>query len=392
MRVLFVSSGLGLGGAERQIVMLSKQLVDRGHAVAIYTLNRETTRADELADSAVALAVDQKRMRLDLGVVRRLRRYVATWKPDLVHGFLYDGDVYARLAGLGTGVPVLNSERSDDYRLSRIQRLGYRLTARLVDGVVANSHAGAAYAARHHRLPAGRVHVVWNGIDTAEIDERLSSGARPACEIWPGQDLKRACLVGAIRWEKDYLLALRVAARLVRLDPSWRFICVGDQRPLSKDDYKMQVVAERDRLGLERFVEFVGHRRDVPEIIGSSDVLLVTSVYEGFPNVVLEAMACGTPVASTNYSDVRRILPMSWQVVDSRDELELADVVRRCHEFRSELARAQRRWVEEHATVAASADALLSVYARYARTTAGRQCAWKETSGPPSRSGVGRHE
>jgi len=368
MRILFVVSGLGLGGAERQIVLLSRELVDRGHAVAIYTLNRETPRADELAGSEVELVVDQKVMRLDPGVIRRLRGHIATWKPDVVHGFLYDGDLYARLGSLGMGVPVLNSERSDNYRLSAVQGIGYRLTARLADGVVANSHAGAVFAQRLHRLPAERVHVVWNGIDTREVDGRLSSGARPAHDIWPGQDVKRVCLVGAFRPEKDYLLALRVARRLVEVDPSWRFICVGDRLPSSRDDYKAQVLAERERLGLKPFVEFVGHRRDVPEIIASCDVLLVTSVREGFPNVVLEAMASGTPVVSTNYSDVRRILPMSWQVVDSRDERELADAVLRCHELRSEVAGAQRRWVETHATVAASAQALLSVYAVYVRT------------------------
>jgi glycosyltransferase involved in cell wall biosynthesis len=346
-------------------VLLSKELVNRGHAVAIYALNRETARADELAGSNVELVVDQKAMRLDFGVIRRLRRHTASWKPDVVHGFLYDGDLYARLAGVGKGVPVLNSERSDNYRLSLLQRIGYRVTARLVDGVVANSHAGALFARRLHRLPPERVHVVWSGIDTSEVDGRLSLGARPAHDIWPGEDVKRACLVGAIRREKDYLLALRVARRLVDVDPSWRLICIGDRRPLSRDEYKAQVLAERDRLGLEPFVRFVGHRRDVPEIIGSCDVLLVTSVYEGFPNVVLEAMACGTPVASTNYSDVRRILPMSWQVVESRDERELADAVLRCQGLRSEVAGLQRRWVEEHATVAASTQALLSVYAGY---------------------------
>jgi glycosyltransferase involved in cell wall biosynthesis len=370
MRVLFVVSGLGLGGAERQIVLLARELVECGHAAAIYTLNREIPRADELAGSDIELVVDQKAMRLDLGVIRRLRRHIATWKPDVVHGFLYDGDLYARLGGLGMGVPVLNSERSDNYQLSLLQRLGYRLTAPLADGIVANTHAGAVFAQRLHRLPAERVHVVWNGIDTREVDRRLSSGARPAHDIWPGQNVKRACLVGAIRPEKDYLLALRVARRLVDIDPSWRLICVGDPRPSSGDEYKEQVLAVRERLGLEPYVEFVGHRRDVPEIIGSCDVLLVTSVYEGFPNVVLEAMACGTPVASTNYSDVRRILPMRWQVVESRDQRELADAVLRCRELRSEVAGAQRRWVEEHATVEASTHALLAAYACYARRPA----------------------
>jgi glycosyltransferase involved in cell wall biosynthesis len=146
---------------------------------------------------------------------------------------------------------------------------------------------------------------------------------------------------------------------------AWRLICVGDELSRGYGGYKTEVLSERDRLQLGPFVEFVGHRRDVPEIIASSDLLLVTSVSEGFPNVVLEAMACGSAVVSTDYSDVRRILPFPEQVVGSRAEREIADAVVRCHRRRAELAKAQRRWVDRHATASASAAALLAVYAGY---------------------------
>jgi glycosyltransferase involved in cell wall biosynthesis len=370
MKLLYVISGLGLGGAERQLVLLGRELVRRGHAVCICTLNDHVPRADELRGSGVELVVGQKRSRLDLALVRRLRQRIRAWQPDLVHGFLYDGNVYARLAGAGTGVPVLGSERNDNYRLSLSQKLGYLLTAPLGRGVVANSHAGAAFARRVQHVGAAHVHTVWNGIDLQEIDRRLAAGARPAHELWPGA-VKRACIVGSIKPQKDPLLALRVARRLADADPSWRFLFVGDALKDQSAGYKGEVLAACRQLGLDEVVRFVGHRRDVPELIASSDVLLVSSRYEGFPNVVLEAMACGTPVASTDYSDVRRILPLPWQVVSSRDEGELAAVVRRCFEERALLAAAQRRWVETQATTVACADAMLRVYAQYVRTPGG---------------------
>ncbi|HWD22239.1 MAG TPA: glycosyltransferase, partial [Burkholderiales bacterium] len=160
VRILFVVSGLALGGAERQLVLLSRELVRLGHEVSIYTLTRQTLRIDELAGVDVDVVVDQKRLRLDIGVLGRLRRHIRNWQPDILHGFLYDGDVYCRLAGWDAGVPVLNSERNDSYTLSLLQRIGYRLTSMLCDGVVANSHAGAEFARRLHRMAADRVHVV----------------------------------------------------------------------------------------------------------------------------------------------------------------------------------------------------------------------------------------
>ena len=366
MRVLFVISGLAFGGAERQLILLARQLVRSGHKASIYTLTREAGRIDELAESGVELVLDQKRRKLDLAVLQRLRRHIRAWRPDIVHGFLFDGDFYSRLAACGTGIPVLNSERNDNYayELSRLQLAGYRLTSALCEGIVANSHAGAAFARRLHYLrePAD---VVWNGIDLGEVDARLARRAQPAHDIFPGADLKRLCMVGAIKPQKDHALALRVLGRLVERDPSWRLICAGEELPKRFPGHKARVMAERDRLRLEPFVKFVGNRRDVLEIVASSDLLLVTSRFEGFPNAVLEAMACGTAVVSTDYSDVRRILPVADSVVGSRGEDDLAAAVVRCYGKRSEIARAQRRWVEQHATAPASAAALLRVYAKY---------------------------
>lgn len=365
MRVLFVISGLGFGGAERQVVLLAKELVHQGHAVCIYTLSNRSVRADEIAGVQVELVLDSKKSRLDLGAVRRLRRHMIGWQADLVHGFLFDGNLYSRLAAAGTGIPVLDSERNDSYAVPFLQLFSYRLTHALSNGVVANTYAGADFARRLHGLRLDDVHVVWNGIDLEEIDRRLSSSPKPALELLPGVGVKRACVVGRFKPQKDLRLALRVVRRLVDADPTWRVVFVGELRPAECLDYAGQVVADCDRLGLQDHVKFAGVRRDIPEIMGSCDVLLVTSAHEGFPNVVLEAMACGLPVASTEYSDIRRILPMTWQVARTRDEAELASAVSRCFSQHDAVAARQRRWVEEHSTTALSAKRLLGVYGSY---------------------------
>jgi len=178
--------------------------------------------------------------------------------------------------------------------------------------------------------------------------------------------LKRVAVVGTIKPAKDLQLAMRVARKLADADDRWRMLVVGGELPGASAQYKEQVLQVRDALGLHDIVHFAGSRRDVLEIMASCDAVLMTSRREGFPNVVLEAMACRTPVASTDYSDVRHILPFDWQVVPSRDDGELAQALLRCDQEHAPVAAAQRQWVETHATAAVCADRLLSIYGTYA--------------------------
>jgi glycosyltransferase involved in cell wall biosynthesis len=315
--------------------------------------------------------VDNKTHALSAGVVVRLRRHIARWRPDVVQSFHCDADVYSRLAAAGSGAAVISSERTDHQRVAPLQRIGYRLTCALCDGVVANTHAGAEFARRLHRLPAQRVDVLGNVIDVNAVAERLARSEQPARQLFPGPGLKRICMVGSIHPQNDYPLALRALRRLLDRDASWRLVCAGEE-PATVRGCKTQVLAERDRLELSPYVQFAGHRRDVVELIGSSELMLVTASRGGFPVVALEAMACGIPVVSTDYGELGRILPDRRQLVASRDARAVAEAVLRCFEDAEALRKAQRRWLEAHGTVQAGARALLAVYAKYLESALSR--------------------
>src|SRR5205823_2271852 len=123
-------------------------LTRRGHAVAVYALNKENPRVAELEGSGVIFISDQKKRKFDISLLLRLRRFISEFRTDVVHGFLFDGDFYSRLAGVGTGAAVINSERGDNYKLNFNQRISHWPTKQLADAIVANSHAGAAFARR----------------------------------------------------------------------------------------------------------------------------------------------------------------------------------------------------------------------------------------------------
>ena len=380
MRVLFIISELTFGGAQKQVVELSREMTRQGHDVAIYTLNDDVPRAKELDGSGVELVVDQKRSKLDPRVLKRLRAFIASWRPDIVHGFLFDGDIYARIAALGTGVPVLNSERSDNYTISPLQKAAHWLTKPLVDGVVANSRSGSAFAQRLYGYDPRHMHVVWNGMRIEDFERRgLSREDYRATFFGPGAH-KLAVLSGSIKPAKDYPLALDTAAALVRAAPEWRVLFLGDQlvkrvdygvgKDSDSGDYKDMVMRHFERLGVGDKVKFAGERADAPAIMAQADVFFITSCREGFPNVVLEAMVLGVPVVSTDYSDIRHILPRPWQVVGGRKAELIAHAILRAAREREEVAAEQQRWVRTHASIETAARNLESVYRRYVRSDA----------------------
>ena len=376
MRVLFVISDLAFHGAQKQVVELARELDRAGHGVAIYTLNAEVGRARELVGTGVEVIADQKRAKLDLAVLRRLRRKVREWRPDVVHGFLYDGDIYARLAGAGQGAVVLNSERSDNYTLTGAQKLMHRLTRHWVHGVVANSRSGSAFAQRLYGYAPGQMHVVWNGLRIEELERRARTGADHRREFFGAAPVKIACMVGHIKPAKDYALALDTAAALLARAPDWRVLFVGDSLASTgyrggvdseTEEYKRDIMAHYRRLGLEGRVVFTGARTDACSILAQSDVQFMTSCREGFPNVVLEGMVLGVPVVSTDYSDIRHILPRPEQVVPTRDPRMLAAAILDAWIDREAIVAEQQRWVRAHASIETATRQLERVYAAYLR-------------------------
>ncbi len=375
MRVLYVISELTFGGAQKQVVELGRELSHCGHEVVIYTLNRDVPRQAELEGSGVTLIVDQKRSRLDPALLWRLRRMIERWRPDVVHSFLFDADFYSRVAALGTGIPVLNSERSHDYRLAPLALVAHRLTRHLARGVIANSHSGREFAQRLFGLPADAVHLVWNGLRIDDL-ERQAAGARDYREEFFGADCRMACLVGSIKPAKDYRLALDTADRLLASHPEWRVLLVGDQlsasgaykagRDSDSSAYKDEILAHYQALKTRERIRFAGLRTDVPAILKQSDLLYITSTHEGSPNVVLEAMALGVPVVSTEFSDIRRVLPFREQVARERTPEALCRAMLWAHGNRERIAALQKQWVQAHARIEQVAVELERVYRRYA--------------------------
>jgi len=190
--------------------------------------------------------------------------------------------------------------------------------------------------------------------------------------------VKVACFIGAIKPAKDYHLAVDVAQQLLERAPGWRVLFLGDSLSAPNaagykagvhsdtSGYKDEVMAHYQRLGIADRAIFAGARKDLPAIVKQCDVLYVTSAWEGFPNSVLEAMVLGVPVVSTDYSDIRRILP-ERQVVKKRDPVLIAEAILTAELDHDLIAAQQKRWVLANASIEKATQDLERVYERYIR-------------------------
>lgn len=381
MKLLFVNSGLRFGGAETQIINLATRLVQRGHEVTLYLLSQDVPRLHELDGTGVKVIVGNKSRKFDFRELKALHDLIVRTQPDVIKSFLFDANFYARLASLGTGIKVVNGERGHGYTLRFSQKLAHYPTRHLADAVVANTHAGRTFARNLFGMADQHAHVVWNGIDVARIRTRAQPREDLGQSLFQSPDARVMCFVGALRPVKDVKLAVRVAEVLAAKAADWRFVFVGDTvtsggykaaNVLAEEGYKGEVLAEVQARGLQPRCAFLGERKDAVRLIASSDVLLCTSVHEGFPNVVLEAMTVGTPVISSDVSDIRRILPNAWQVVSQRDPEAFAAAVERACRERAEVVAQQQAFVDANATLDRACEAFESVLSKYAQHAVAR--------------------
>ena len=323
MKVSFFIRDLAVGGSQRQLAVLAAGLARRGHDVAVIVLYGEGTLEGLLDNSgARVLSIGKSSRWHALGPLARLRRLFLSERPDLVYAFLPTQTTLAALLlpprlktklvfGLRAGGMHL-----DQY--DALNALTYRSEAWLsgrADLAIANAHAVRVDAIRRG-LPADRIAVIMNGIDAdaMRIDAEAGRAMRGAWGL-SGNHFVIGC---AARLDpmKDHDNLLQAAACFARENPDARFACVGD----GSAAYRHELAAIADSLGLAGRVLWVGEVGDMKAAYNAFDIATLSSAFgEGFPNVIGEAMACGTPVAATDVGDVRLITGELGEVVPPRN-------------------------------------------------------------------------
>jgi glycosyltransferase involved in cell wall biosynthesis len=219
-------------------------------------------------------------------------------EPDLLQSFLFHANLVGRIAARRAGVPnVVSGIRVAEPR--RWHRWADRLTRHLVDCNVCVSQAVADFSVARAGLPLEKVVVIPNGIDMARYHS-LVPIAPESVGIPRGRRL--ATYVGRLDRQKGVRWLLDTAPGWLKRLPDCNLVIVGE----GPEGANLESRAKR--LGISDHVRLLGWRSDVPEILAASSVVVLTSRWEGMPNVLLEAMAAARPVLASRVEGVNELL------------------------------------------------------------------------------------
>ena len=291
MPVALVITDLDVGGAERSLVALATGLDRRRWSPSVACLGPEGKLAAPLRAAGVrvrCLAVDRRK---PTAAVAGLARVLEKVRPELVQAFLFHANIAARLAAPLAGVPWVVGGLRVAERRERWHLWLDRLTIGLSAGSVCVSAGVERFAREAGRLPADRLTVIPNGIDVERID-RAAPVPREAIGV--PEEAHLALFVGRLDAQKGVATLLEAAGRVAGARPDWHLALAGDGP--ERDDLRRQAEADARLAGR---VRWLGRRDDVPGLLKAADLLVLPSLWEGMPNVVLEAMAAGRAVVAT---------------------------------------------------------------------------------------------
>jgi glycosyltransferase involved in cell wall biosynthesis len=342
MRIVYVLTSLGMGGAERQVLALASRMSERGHSVALLVLRPQLEQEWPTTLNVMHLEMHRNFFSMVAGLVRG-RRFLRAFKPDLLHSHSFHANFVARLLKVLVCTPVVVSTVHNVNEGGWARMLGYRLTDFLSCVTTAVSTSAAERFVRLKAVPRHKCVVLTNGIDTAEFSPNEERRARTRAAMGVGQEFVWLT-AGRIVPAKDYPNLLRAFGLVHAGRPEALLWIAGEAVDAQSNPIKSFVV-EGPEDSMER-VRWLGLRRDMPALMDATDGFVLASAWEGMPLVVGEAMAMEKPVVATDVGGVRELAGDTRMIVPARDSEALADamlgLMDKSAEERRELGRAAR--------------------------------------------------
>ncbi len=364
LNVLQLIPTLDRSGAEKQMVLLAKGLPKDRFRVEAAALTRLGPLEADLRASGVPVTRIGKPLKVDPFALARLTKFLKRKQFDVVQTWVFAANAYGRVAAHLAKTPVVvTAEMAVDLWKSPHHLAIDRRLAPWCDRIVGNSRAVVDFY-RDAGLPPHKLDLIYSGID-AEEPPAIDRSAMLRTLGW-ADDSTVLLFAGRLMPQKgvaDLIAALDV---LQHIRPKLKALIVGDG-PLRSD---LEETAHAYHL--DDSVKFIGQRHDVPRLLAFADFLVLPSLYEGLPNVVLEAMRFRKPVVATSAPGTTEAVTHdeTGLLVPVHDTVSLARAIRALADdpaLRLRMGNAGRERVERDFAVTLMVDRFAALYEKLAK-------------------------
>ncbi|GHZ64987.1 4-alpha-N-acetylgalactosaminyltransferase [Vibrio cholerae] len=308
IRVLFLSTGLGYGGAETQLLYLCEALALKGvECIVVSMVDDELGLLHRFeAKGIVVETLGMKRGKISLGAFFRYFKLIREFKPDIVHSHMIHANIFSRIFRFFHKAPLINTAHNV-YEGSKLLESFLRATNYLCDHFTQVSDEGLKRYSVQNLLPDGNGAVMKNCVNTPSDIE--PANVRELFNI--ACDGFLFINVGRLECVKNHMLLLDAISEKENV----YCLIIGDGY------LKNDIIRRINELGLENRVFLLGKRDDIYSLMAASDCFIMTSNYEGFPISILEAISCSLPVISTDVGDIHKVVDENNGVLISPGDL-----------------------------------------------------------------------
>lgn len=320
-KITLIITGLGMGGAERQVCDLADQFSAKGHEVLLIAMTGEALNRPQSAKIEV---VELGMAKTPIGFIKaywKTRRLIKQFKPDVVHSHMVHANLFARLLRLTTRMKKLICTAHNTCEGGRGRMLAYRVTDALCDLSTNVSQEAVDAFIVQGAVPATRMLAMPNGIDTVRFTFNPASRTSLRAQLQLTDDTPLILAVGRFNIQKDYPNLLTAFSQLPSdlRHTQLAIIGTGEERA------NIEVLAVQ--LGLTDRIHFLGLQRNVHEWMNAAEVYVMSSAWEGMPLVLLEAMASERVVVATDCGGVKEVVGDCGILVPPKNSKALADAL-----------------------------------------------------------------
>ena len=303
MKIIYLLASLGSGGAERVVSLLANKMCVDGHDIQIVCLKYNDvyyTLHDNIKVVAATEHASNRIMELFW-----LRKYILKEKPDVVIPFTEGVYCFTILALLGTGIPIIASERLDPTAMSPTRKLLKRLLLPYADWLVVQTQSIKEYFPPKIQM---KTSIIYNPVREEVFSLPRTSSLTPTpspkgegsikCE----EKLNRIISVARLYPQKNQKMMIEAFAKIADNFPEWQLVIYGEGPLRSSLELLVKSIQ------LEGRVLLPGRTEHVIEELRKSKIFCLSSDYEGMSNSMIEAICVGLPIVTTNVSGVSELV------------------------------------------------------------------------------------